>query len=246
MKLFVDGAELSEIKKLMASGLCDGVTTNPTILRKAGVVGLEAMYQRQIEIANLISPLPLSVEVTDDQPDEIRRQITVYREKLPQNIMVKITVADRDGKSLLPSIYEAASAGLAVNVTAMLNFNQCILAAKCLMNGTAAAQAAGIELPPFNHVISLFAGRISEEHGSVEAIQILKDLRDWLDIHQLPIEIICASVRTPENVSDWSKTGAHILTVPPAVLEKCLYSARSKETVAQFLADAKEALGQDT
>lgn len=242
MKLFVDGAELAAIQRLMDSGLCDGVTTNPTILRKAGVVGLEAMYQRQLEIANLIFPLPLSVEVTSDQPDEIRRQIAVYREKLPQNIMVKITVSDRDGKSLLPSIYEAASSGLAVNVTAMLNFNQCILAAKCLMNGTAAAQVAGIKPPPFNHIVSLFAGRISEEHGSLEAIQILKDLREWLDVHKSPIEIICASVRTPENVSDWAKSGAHILTVPPAVLEKCLYSARSKETVVQFLNDAKEAL----
>jgi len=82
MKIFIDSANLEEIKKYIAWGVCDGVTTNPTICLKCGVVGgIEGIKKRTLEIAELIKPLSLSVEVTSDNPDEILQQARDYSKK---------------------------------------------------------------------------------------------------------------------------------------------------------------------
>jgi transaldolase len=125
-------------------------------------------------------------------------------------------------------------------VTAMTTFNQAILAARALNSGIKTAS----HKPKFSF-ISVFAGRISEEHGVEQASKVLKNLREWLDFYNFQgIEIIVGSVRSPENVELWSRSGAHILTIPPDVLVKCLSSARTKETVAQFIEDAKKSMEQ--
>jgi len=126
-----------------------------------------------------------------------------------------------------------------VNVTAMTTFNQAILAAKAIDAGLKSGQA---KRP---HFISIFAGRISEEQGVERAFEVVKNVRTWLDFHKFrDIEIIVGSIRTPENVEYWSRTGAHILTIPPENIAKSLLSARTKETVAQFINDAKKSMEQ--
>ena len=239
MKIFIDSAETKEVEKYISWGICDGVTTNPSICLKAGVTGgEEGMKQRWIEIASLIAPQPLSVEVTTDNIDEVFAQARKYN-TLADNISVKVTITDRNGGSLLPVIYRLVSEGVSVNVTAMMTFNQAILAAKAINAGMAKTSVRK------THFISIFAGRISEEHGVEQAQKVLKEVRQWLDFHNYKnIEIIVGSVRTPENVELWGKSGAHILTIPPEVIAKCLLSARTKETVAQFLNDASKALQQ--
>ncbi len=239
MKIFIDSAEIKEIEKYISWGICDGVTTNPSICLKSGVKGgEEGMKQRSIEIAGLIAPQPLSIEVTTDNVDEILVQARKYS-AWAENISVKVTITDRNGVSLLPAIYKLVSEGISVNVTAMMTFNQAILAAKAINAGMAKATVKK------THFISVFAGRVSEEHGVEQSQKILQDLREWLDFHNYKnIEIIVGSVRSPENVDLWGKSGAHILTIPPEVIAKCLLSARTKETVAQFLNDAAKALQQ--
>lgn len=239
MKIFIDSAETKEVEKYLGWGICDGVTTNPSICLKSGVTGgEEGMKQRSIEIARLIAPQPLSVEITTDEPEQALSQARKYN-TWADNISVKVTITDRNGNSLLPVIYRLASEGISVNVTAMMTFNQAILAAKALNAGLAKAQVKKI------HFISIFAGRVSEEHGVEQAQKVLKEVRQWLDFHNYKnIEIIVGSVRSPENVELWSKSGAHILTIPPEVIGKCLLSARTKETVVQFINDASKALQQ--
>lgn len=239
MKIFIDSADIKEIEKYVSWGICDGVTTNPTICLKSGVTGgEEGMKQRLIAIANLISPQPLSVEVTTDDPEQILNQARRYN-TWAENITVKVTITDRNGSSLLPAIYRLVSEGVSVNVTTMTTFNQAILAAKAINAGLAKTEIKKI------HNISIFAGRISEEHGVEQAQKVLKEVRQWLDFHNYKnIEIIVGSVRVPENVDLWAKSGAHILTIPPEVIAKCLMSARTKETVVQFLNDASKALQQ--
>lgn len=239
MKIYIDSGDPNEVRKYLKWGVCDGVTTNPTIMRKCGVQGADAMLERQIELAKLIAPRPLSVEVTTDVPEEILNQARAFKASLPENIMVKVTISDRDGNGLLPVIYELASEGIAINVTAMMTFNQCMLATKALANGTADCKTGE---PLFKHVVSIFGGRVSEEHGSIIAGQLITDLRQWIDKHQFPVEIIVGSVRSRENLTDWAKTNAHILTVPPDVLKGALTAARTTETVEQFLEDAQKAL----
>jgi len=241
MKIFIDSADLGDIKKYLSTGLCDGVTTNPTICLKCGVTGgMEGIKKRSLEIANLIAPLPLSVEVTSENPEEILEQARNYA-KLAENIAVKVTITDREGNSFLPVIRQLVSEGVRVNVTAMTTFNQAIFAAKAIKSG----MEANPEKAKTPHFISVFGGRISEEQGVERTFQVLEELRNWLDFHEYKgIEIIVGSVRTPENVEYWSRTGAHILTIPPQVLAKSLLGARTKETVAQFIDDAKKSMGE--
>lgn len=239
MKIFIDSANLKEIKKYLNWGICDGVTTNPTICLKDGVTGGKAGIKRRIlEIAKLISPRPVSVEVTSDNIKEAIAQAKNYQ-KWGRNIAVKITITDRDGEAMLPAIYEAVKNGVRVNVTAMMTFNQAILAAKTIKSGM---RAAGPKAKK-PHFISIFGGRISEEQGANQAMRVLRNVRKWLDFYNYKdIEIIVGSVRTPENVELWGRSGAHILTIPPQVIAKSLLAARTKETVNQFLNDANKAL----
>jgi len=241
MKIFIDSADLGDIKKYLSTGLCDGVTTNPTICLKCGVTGgMEGIKKRSLEIAELIAPLPLSVEVTSENPEEILEQAREYA-KLAENIAVKVTITDRNGNSFLPVIRQLVSEGVRVNVTAMTTFNQAIFAAKAIKSG----MEANPEKAKTPHFISVFGGRISEEQGVERTFQVLEELRNWLDFHEYKgIEIIVGSVRTSENVEYWSRTGAHILTIPPQVLAKSLLGARTKETVAQFIEDAKKSMGE--
>lgn len=237
MKIFIDSGDTDEIKKYLSWGVCDGVTTNPSILLKAGVNSAEEMKAHSQEIAKLIHPRPLSVEATSDDPAEIAHQIKEYVTWAP-NIAIKITITDRHGNSLLPVIYEQATKGVRINVTAMTTLNQAMMAAIALENGTKKAR----KKPWGPHFISIFGGRVSEEHGVDIATQILRTLRQWLITHHLSSEIIVGSLRSPENIDSWAVTGAHILTIPPEVIEKSQLSGRTKETVAQFLEDAKTSL----
>lgn len=237
MKIFIDSAELAEVAKYMSWGLCDGVTTNPTIFLKAGVKGgVDAIRMRTKDLAQLIFPLPFSVEVTSDKPDEVLRQAREYATWAP-NIVVKVTITDAHGASMLPVIRQLSSEGISVNVTAMTTFNQAILAAKAFAEGQKESLVKKIGY------ISIFGGRISEEQGVEQAYRVVEQVRAWLDRHNISgIEIIIGSVRSAENVEYWARTGAHILTIPPEVLPKLLVSARTKETVSQFLADAQKSL----
>jgi transaldolase len=197
---------------------------------------VEAIKARAKDLAQLISPLPFSVEVTSDKPDEVLSQAREYAAWAP-NIAVKVTITDANGNSMLPVIRQLASEGVSVNVTAMTTFNQAILAAKALSAGQkeSVSKRTGY--------ISIFGGRVSEEQGVEQTFTLIKNVREWLDRFGIEnVEIIVGSVRSAENVEYWSRTGAHILTIPPEVLPKLLLSARTKETVSQFLADAKKSL----
>jgi len=238
MKIFIDSANIAEIEKYLSWGICDGVTTNPSICLKCGVQkGTEGVKQRIIEIAELINPNPISAEVTSDKIEEVISQAREYSKWAP-NVVIKITVTNRQGESLLPAIYQLTSEGISINVTAITTFNQAILAAKALKNGIEKAHSK-----PKYSFISIFGGRISEEHGVEHAFRVIKNVRKWLDFNKFSeIEIIVGSLRGPENVELWSRSGAHILTIPSDVVSKCLVSARTKETVTQFINDAKKSM----
>ena len=234
MKIFIDSANLIEIEKYLSFGLCDGVTTNPSIYLQCGVSGgISSIRKKSLEIAHLISPRPLSVEVTSDNPDEIMAQAREYT-SWANNIAVKVTITNRHGQALLPVIHKLVSDKIQVNVTAMLTFNQMILASKCIES----ARPSGGP----THFISLFAGRIADEQGIDQAVRSLQTTRAWLDQHNYSSEIIVGSIRRAENISSYANTGAHILTIPPNVIAESLLSARTKETVLQFLQDANKAL----
>lgn len=224
MAIFLDTGNIEDIKKYMNMGILRGVTTNPTILLKSGVRGgKEAIKNRSIEIANIIKPYPLSVEVTTNEPQKMLDQAREFSE-WAENVNVKITIHGPQGEldnlevaHLLETKYD-----IRVNVTAMMSAQQCFLAA--LAGAT---------------YVSLFGGRVNNMGYNV--CSEIKKLRKILDNFGLKAKIIIGSTREVLNVIEWLEAGAHIVTVMPELLKGMIIHPYSKETVQMFLDDAKKA-----
>jgi len=221
MPIFLDSGCLKEIEKYLKMGIIRGVTTNPTILLKDGVTGgMKGVRARSLEIARLIDPLPLSVEVTTNDPLQMRLQAQELA-AMAANIIVKITIHGPNGEQQnLEVIHELeGERGIRVNVTAMMSAQQCLLAA---MAGAT--------------YVSLFGGRIANM-GYNPCEEITK-VRKVLDDFNLKAKIVIGSTREVLNVIEWLGAGAHFVTVVPNLLEVMIVHPYSKETVRMFLADA--------
>jgi len=227
--IFLDTGKIEEIRKYHNMGIIRGVTTNPTILLKSGVKGgLEGVKKACQEIADLIYPLPLSVELTNNNSyqDMINQAQEFYKwgEDRPDkknNLNIKVPIHGPNGElDNLRVIHELETKyNIPVNVTAMMSVQQCF-----------AAAMAGA------HYVSLFCGRINDM--GYDSVPEIKRLRTLLDMHQLPSKIICASTREVLNISQWLEAGGHIVTATPELIDKMLVHPYTKETVKMFLNDA--------
>jgi len=219
MQIFIDSANIGEIAKWSKMGVIDGVTTNPTIMLKDGVYEVETGAR---EIAALIDPLPVSIEVTTDDPDDMVAQARVFASWAP-NIVVKIPHITREGVPCYGIISELETSGIRVNATAAMSLGQVILAAK--------ARAT---------YISLFAGRVADEGGN--APEVIRLAVEWLERWKYKCRVIVGSIRSVGDVLNAAVAGTHIVTIPPQFLYKMADHKYSRETVKQFLDDANEAL----
>ena len=221
MQIYLDSADHREIEKWSAEGIVDGVTTNPSILFKDGVFDLEEGAHR---LARLLGERPLSVEVTTDDPAQMLTQGRTLARRAP-NIVVKIPITNARGESCLGVIHALSKEAIAVNTTAILSFNQALLAAK--------AGAA---------YVSIFAGRVADE-GNDPCI-VIRNVRTWLDEWEYTAKIIVGSIRTVMDIQNAALAGAHIITIPPQFLPKMVDHKYTRETVLQFNRDAERALAQ--
>jgi transaldolase len=223
MSIFLDTGNLGEIQRFHRMGIIRGVTTNPTILLKDGVTGgMPGIEARLKEIAKLIAPLPVSVEVTTNDRERAVRQALTFAE-WGENIVVKITIHGPEGEiENLEVIHELATKyKIRVNATAMMSAQQCFVAA---MAGAS--------------YVSIFGGRVNNMGYNV--CGELSRLRRVLDQAQLKAEIIVGSTREILNVIEWLEAGAHIVTVTPDLLKGMIVHPYSKETVQMFLRDGAE------
>ncbi len=221
MPIFLDTGNLKDIEKYLKMGIVRGVTTNPTILLRDGVTGgLEGVKARTTEIARLISPLPLSVEVTTNDLQKMLAQAQELA-KMASNINVKIPIHGPNGElDNLDVVRELEQKhDIRVNVTAMMSAQQCLLAA---MAGAT--------------YVSLFGGRVN--NMGYNTCEEIAKLRNVLDNFNLEAKIIIGSTREVLNVIEWLGAGAHFVTVTPSLLEGMIIHPYSKETVQMFLADA--------
>lgn len=225
MAIFLDTGNIEEIRKFHGFGIIRGVTTNPTILLKAGVAGgAEGMEERCVEIARLIYPLPLSVELTTNNNREEMltqaRELAVWAE----NIVVKVPVHGPNGElDNLEVIHELETKyNIRVNVTAMMSAQQCLLAA---MAGAS--------------YVSIFGGRVN--NMGYNCVDEIKKTRKLLDDFTLKAKIIVGSTREVLNVVEWLGAGAHIVTTLPELLKGMIVHPYTKETVKMFLKDAAKA-----
>ena len=223
MAIFLDTGNLDEIKKYYQMGLIRGVTTNPTILVKEGVTGgMKGVRDRSIQIAEMINPYPLSVEVTNNDEKKMISQALEFS-NWADNINVKITIHGPNGElenlRVINSLENEHD--IRINVTAMMSVQQCFLAA---MAGAT--------------YISIFGGRIN--NMGYDSKEEIKKLRKILNDFSLNSKIIVGSTREIFNVIDWLHAGAHIVTVTPKLLKGMIVHPYSKETVQMFLKDAEK------
>ncbi len=218
--IFLDTGRLDEIRKYHALGVIRGVTTNPTILVKDGVTGgWEGIEQRCREIARLVAPLPVSVEVTTNEPDDMVAQANRFA-TWGENINVKIPIhGPEGGTENLQLVHELESRHhIRVNVTAMMSAQQCLLAA---MAGAT--------------YVSIFGGRVN--NMGYDSRQEVRRLRQTLDAFGSTAKIIVGSTREVLNIIEWFEAGADIVTAMPSLLDGMLVHPYSKETVRMFLDD---------
>jgi transaldolase len=221
--VFLDTGHINEIKKYHALGIVRGVTTNPTILVKDGVKGGWAGIEKHSkEIAQLINPLPLSVEVTSNDPTEMLRQAKLFS-GWAKNINVKITIHGPNGElDNLRIVHELEkNHDIRVNVTAMMSAQQCLLAAQ-----------AGATY------VSIFGGRVN--NMGYDSIQEVQRLRNLLDAFGSSSKIIVGSTREVLNIIQWFEAGADIVTATPNLIEGMIVHPYSKETIQMFLRDGEK------
>jgi transaldolase len=219
MQIFVDSADINQIETWLAQGVVDGATTNPSIMFKDGVTDLHAGALR---LSKLLGDRPLSVEVTSNDQQTMLEQGRVLA-TWARNIVIKIPIVNEFGESCLGVIHRLSQEGIAVNATAILSFNQAILASK-----------AGATY------VSIFAGRLADE-GNDPSVTI-RNVRQWLDDWSISARIIVGSIRTVMDIQNAALAGAHIITIPPQFLPKMADHRYTRETVRQFMQDAEKTI----
>jgi transaldolase len=227
IKIFADGADKEGIFKLNANPLIQGMTTNPTLMRKVGVKDYEAFAR---EILQGVTSKPISFEVFSDEFPEMRRQALKIA-AWGGNVYIKIPITNTRGESSLPLIRELGQDGVQLNITAILTLPQ--------VRGVGEALNAAVP-----SVVSVFAGRIADT--GVDPDPIMRASLALLD-GQPRAELLWASVREVLNIFQADHCGCHIVTVPHDILDKALklagteHAQLSLETVKMFAADARAA-----
>ena len=222
MRIFLDTGRLDEIEQAAAWGVCDGVTTNPSLHARAVVHesdGALSYRERILRIAELIDG-PISAECVSRSEDELVAE-ALELASWHERVVVKIPI-DAAG---LGAIHRVSRQGVAVNTTLIFSLNQALLAAR--------AGAA---------YVSPFVGRLDDiGHDGVELVEQVVQV---LDQYHLPTQVIAASLRGPQHVARCALAGAHIATLPFSVIEQMLKHPLTDKGIDAFLADWRAAEAQ--
>ncbi|MBX3594828.1 fructose-6-phosphate aldolase [Sphingomonas sp.] len=208
MKFFADTADTNDIRELAEAGLLDGVTTNPSLIHKAGRDFLEVVA----EICRIVDG-PVSAEVVALDHEGMMREAEVVR-KIADNVAVKVPLTI-DGLKTCKALTDD---GTMVNVTLCFSANQALLAAK-----------AGATF------VSPFVGR--HDDVGFDGMSLISDIRLIYDNYDYATEILVASVRNPIHILESAKIGADVMTAPPAVIRQLVRHPLTDKGIEGFLAD---------
>jgi transaldolase len=224
VKIYADGADRESMLELNANPLVQGMTTNPTLMYKAGIRDYEAFAK---DVLKAINSKPISFEVFSDEfPRMFREALKIA--SWQQNVYVKVPITNTHGQSSLPLIKELSERGVKLNVTAVLTLDQVQGVAEVLH-------------PAVPSIVSVFAGRIADTGRDPDpmmrqSLALLAGLNN--------AQLLWASVREVWNIFQADDCGCHIVTVPPEILAKAHkmvnidLTALSLETVRMFSNDA--------
>jgi len=226
VQLYADGADKAGILELYAKAHIKGLTTNPSLMKKAGIKDYEAFAK---DILQTVTAKPISLEVfTDDIVDMKRQALKIS--SWASNVYTKIPITNSKGESCLPLIKELGSEGVKLNVTALLTLSQ--------VRGVAEALN-----PSVASVVSVFAGRIADT--GVDPVPLMRACIPLLE-GQPKAELLWASTREVLNIFQADECGCQIITVPHDILGKAAkmigqdLTALSLDTVRMFAKDAAE------
>jgi len=216
MKIFIDTADLDEIKEIASWGILDGVTTNPTLLAKCG-----RSFQEIIdEIFSLVNG-PISLEVLSDKANDMVHEAKQIIKKIPQkhrkNVAIKIPMTP-EGLKAVKTLHKD---GIKTNVTLIFSASQSLLAAK-----------AGATF------VSPFIGRL-DDNGQ-KGMQLIEEIMDIFCNYDIETEVIVASIRHPIHVIEAARLGADIATIPPDVIRKMIKHPLTDAGIQSFLNDWKK------
>ncbi len=223
IKIFSDGANIEDFKSLVSIPYIKGFTTNPSLMRKAGVTDYEKFIR---EVLPVVGNKPVSFEVISDDFAEMKKQ-ALKLSGYGGNIYVKIPIMNTKGESSLPLVADLVREGIRLNITAILTVNQVKELSKVLIH----------KLPI---IVSVFAGRIADTGIDPfpvmqKCLGILKGFKN--------VELLWASPRELLNIIQAEEAGCHIITILPVILKKLKYlgydhHSFSLDTVKMFYDDA--------
>src|SRR3954471_813612 len=209
MKIFLDTADINEIRQVAKWGVLDGVTTNPTLFAKT----TGKTYEEVLKEICSITPGPVSAEVVAEDVEGMLKEGRAFA-KLAPNIVVKVPMSEEG----LEAISRFADEGIKTNCTLIFTANQGLLAAK-----------AGASL------ISPFVGRLDDINQ--DGMIVIRELAEIFAIHEIDSEILAASIRTPLHMTQAALAGAHVATLPFKVLQQMVHHPLTEMGIVQFKGD---------
>jgi transaldolase len=209
MKLFLDTADIEEIRTVNSWGVLDGVTTNPTLFSKTKGMSYDEVLQQICGITNG----PVSAEVVAEDVEGMLREGRHFA-KLADNIVVKVPMSENG----LAAMNGFRAEGIKTNCTLIFTANQGLLAAK-----------AGASL------LSPFVGRLDDINE--EGLTVIRELSEIIRFYELDAEVLTASVRHPRHVTEAAIAGSHIATVPFKVFQQMVHHPLTDKGIVQFKRD---------
>ena len=213
MKIFIDTADLDEIRELASWGVIDGVTTNPTLLKKSGR-SFKDIINEIFKIVDGPISLEAVSEKADDMVKEAKSLVSMVSEKYRKNVTIKISMTPEG----LKAVKKLKKENIKTNVTLVFSANQALLAAK-----------AGATF------VSPFIGRL-DDIGQ-EGMQIIEEIMEIFVNYDIETEVIVASIRHPIHVIQAARLGADIATVPPEIIRKMVKHSLTDIGIERFLKD---------
>ena len=208
MKIFLDTADINEIRQVARWGVLDGVTTNPTLYAKVG-----GSYDDILREVCSITPGPVSAEVVADDVDGMLDEGRHFA-KIAPNIVVKVAMSENG----LEAISRLADEGIKTNCTLIFTANQGLLAAK-----------AGASL------LSPFVGRLDDINQ--DGMICVRELAEIVEIHGLDAEVLAASIRNPLHMTQAALAGAHVATLPFKILQQMIHHPLTDKGIESFKKD---------
>ena len=210
MELFLDTAEVDEVKEIASWGILDGVTTNPSLIKKSG-----RDFKKVIKEIAEICDGPISAEVTSMDSEGMIEEGLALKSELPENVIIKVPCTPEG----LIATKELSSRGIGVNVTLIFSASQALMAAK----------AGAMYVSPF-------VGRIDDiGHEGMDLIAQI--MRIWEQYPEIETKVLAASIRHPTHILECLQLGAHTATMPTKIFRQLMKHPLTDSGIERFLSD---------